>query len=176
MSTAYLGGGCFWCVEAVYVELIGVTSVISGYAGGMKENPTYEEVCSGKSGHAEIVKISFNADEIKFETIINIFLSIHDPTTLNRQGNDVGPQYRSIILYENEEQKQIVEKIINEFIEQKIWKNPIVTEVTPLDRFYEAEKYHQNYFVNNPNQPYCKFVVEPKVIKFRKQFSHLLKS
>ncbi|MDH5401918.1 MAG: peptide-methionine (S)-S-oxide reductase MsrA [Candidatus Heimdallarchaeota archaeon] len=176
MSTAYLGGGCFWCVEAVYVELIGVTSVISGYAGGMKENPTYEEVCSGKSGHAEIVKISFNADEIKFETIINIFLSIHDPTTLNRQGNDVGPQYRSIILYENEEQKQIVEKIINEFTEQKIWKNPIVTEVTPLDRFYEAEKYHQNYFVNNPNQPYCKFVVEPKVIKFRKQFSHLLKS
>jgi peptide-methionine (S)-S-oxide reductase len=175
-DVATLGGGCFWCLEAVYDEIEGVISVESGYAGGHKPNPTYEEVCTGRTGHAEVVQITFNPQVITFRDLLDIFFSIHDPTTPNRQGADVGPQYRSIILYHNEDQRQIAEETIAALNAAKIWKTPIVTEVRPFTEFWMAEEYHQEYFAKNPYQGYCMAVVAPKVMKARKQFSERIKS
>lgn len=172
---ATLGGGCFWCLEAVYDEIEGVISVESGYAGGHKPNPTYEEVCTGRTGHAEVVQITFDPQVITFRNLLDIFFSIHDPTTPNRQGADVGPQYRSIILYHNDEQRRIAEETIAELNAAKIWKAPIVTEVKPFTEFWRAEEYHQEYFAKNPYQGYCIAVVAPKVMKARKQFANRLK-
>ena len=169
-----LGGGCFWCVEAVYTELKGVITVQSGYAGGKEKNPTYKEVAYGLTSHAEVVEVVFDADIISLEEILEVFFATHDPTTLNRQGNDVGPQYRSIILHENEQQQAIAEQVKTNFA-ASLWDDPIVTEIKPLTVFYEAEDYHQEYFANNPNQPYCRLVINPKVQKFRKQFADKLK-
>ena len=174
-ETATLGGGCFWCVEAIYQDVIGVHKVVSGYAGGTVENPTYEEVCSGTTGHAEVVQIVFDPTVISFEEILLIFWRTHDPTTLNRQGNDVGTQYRSVIYYHNEQQKSIAEQSIAETDASDLWVDPIVTEIAPLPIFYEGEAYHQNYFVENPYQPYCIFVINPKVQKFRKSFRNKLR-
>jgi peptide-methionine (S)-S-oxide reductase len=173
---ATLGGGCFWCLEAVYDDLIGVESVVSGYAGGHVPNPTYEQVCAKTTGHAEVVQVTFDATIITFREILEVFFTIHDPTTLNRQGNDVGPQYRSAIYTHDDTQKETAEAVIAEFNAAKLWSDPIVTEVTPLDIFYPAEDYHQNYFENNPYQPYCQIVVAPKVTKFRKKFRNKRKS
>lgn len=175
LETATLGGGCFWCVEAVYQDVKGVERVVSGYAGGHVENPTYQQVCTGRTGHAEVAQITFDPDVISYEEILYIFWRVHDPTTLNRQGNDVGPQYRSAIFYHNEEQKAIAECSLAETEAAKVWPNPIVTEIAPLDTFYEAEDYHQNYYRNNPYQPYCMYVIDPKVRKFRKSFQERLK-
>ena len=175
METATLGGGCFWCVEAIYQDVIGVHKVVSGYAGGTVENPTYEEVCSGTTGHAEVVQIVFDPTVISFEEVLFIFWRTHDPTTLNRQGNDVGTQYRSVIYYHDEQQKGIAEQSIAETDASDLWADPIVTEIAPIPIFYEAEAYHQNYFVENPYQPYCIFVINPKVQKFRKSFRNKLR-
>ncbi|MDE2722056.1 MAG: peptide-methionine (S)-S-oxide reductase MsrA [Gemmatimonadota bacterium] len=175
METATLGGGCFWCVEAIYQDVIGVHKVVSGYAGGEVENPTYQEVCSGTTGHAEVVQIAFDPTVISFEEILFIFWRTHDPTTLNRQGNDVGTQYRSVIYYHDEEQKKIAEQSMAETEASDLWADPIVTEIAPLPIFYEGEAYHQNYFVDNPYQPYCIFVINPKVQKFRKSFRNKLR-
>lgn len=175
METATLGGGCFWCVEAIYQDVIGVHKVVSGYAGGAIENPTYEQVCSGTTGHAEVVQIVFDPTVISFEEILFIFWRTHDPTTLNRQGNDVGTQYRSVIYYHDEQQKSIAERSMAETEASDLWPDPIVTEVAPLPIFYEGEAYHQNYFVENPYQPYCIFVINPKVQKFRKSFRNKLR-
>ena len=175
METATLGGGCFWCVEAIYQDVIGVHKVVSGYAGGEVENPTYQEVCSGTTGHAEVVQIAFDPTVISFEEILFIFWRTHDPTTLNRQGNDVGTQYRSVIYYHDEEQKKIAEQSMAETDASDLWADPIVTEIAPLPIFYEGEAYHQNYFVDNPYQPYCIFVINPKVQKFRKSFRNKLR-
>ena len=174
-QVATLAGGCFWCLEAVFDDLRGVLSVESGYSGGTVHQPTYKEVCNGTTGHAEVVQVTFDASEIKFEDLLNVFFAIHDPTTLNRQGADIGTQYRSAIFYHNEKQKEIAENTIKKLNAEKIWNDPIVTEVTPFDRFYIAEDYHQEYFANNPNQPYCQVVVAPKVAKFRKEFLDQLK-
>ncbi len=174
-ETATLGGGCFWCVEAIYQDVIGVHKVVSGYAGGEVENPTYQEVCSGTTGHAEVVQIAFDPTVISFEEILFIFWRTHDPTTLNRQGNDVGTQYRSVIYYHDEEQKKIAEQSMAETDASDLWADPIVTEIAPLPIFYEGEAYHQNYFVDNPYQPYCIFVINPKVQKFRKSFRNKLR-
>lgn len=168
---ATLGGGCFWCLEAVYQELQGVEKVVSGYAGGSVRNPSYREVCNGRTGHAEVVQLTFDPEQISFREILEVFFTIHDPTTLNRQGADVGTQYRSAIFYHNEEQRRIAEKTIAEFNAAGIWPDPIVTEVTPLDVFYEAEDYHQDYYRQNPSQPYCNIVISPKVAKFRQKFA-----
>lgn len=175
METATLGGGCFWCVEAIYQDVIGVHKVVSGYAGGTVENPTYEEVCSGTTGHAEVVQIAFDPTVISFEEILFIFWRTHDPTTLNRQGNDVGTQYRSVIYYHDEQQKEIAEQLMAETDASDLWADSIVTEIAPLPIFYEGEAYHQNYFVENPYQPYCIFVINPKVQKFRKSFRNKLR-
>lgn len=175
-DVATLGGGCFWCLEAVYDEIEGVISVESGYAGGHKPNPTYEEVCTGRTGHAEVVQIIFDPQVITFRDLLDIFFSIHDPTTPNRQGADVGPQYRSIILYHNDEQRRIAEETIAELNAAKIWHAPIVTEVKPFTEFWRAEEYHQEYFAKNPYQGYCMAVVAPKVMKARKQFANRLKA
>lgn len=172
---ATLGAGCFWCVEAIYDQLEGVLSVESGYAGGHDETPTYNEVCAGNTGHAEVCQLTYDADQITFGEILAVFWSVHDPTTLNRQGADVGTQYRSAIFYHNEEQKRIAQEQIKLISEQKLYADPIVTEITPISKFYPAEAYHQNYFVNNPNQPYCRMVVGPKVEKFKKLFKDQLK-
>ena len=166
-----LGGGCFWCLEAVYDDLEGVLDVVSGYSGGKSPNPDYKSVCSGTTGHAEVVQVTFDPQVITFTEILEIFFSIHDPTTLNRQGADVGTQYRSEIFYHTETQKAIAEEVIANFKTEAIWPNPIVTEVTPLSRFYPAEDYHQEYFKNNPYQGYCMAVINPKVTKFRKKYS-----
>jgi peptide-methionine (S)-S-oxide reductase len=174
-ETATLGAGCFWCVEAVFDDLKGVESVESGYSGGHTENPTYQQVCSETTGHAEVVNVTFNPDEISFKEILQVFFSVHDPTTLNRQGNDVGTSYRSAIFYHDEEQKRIAEEVISEVTTEGVYDDPIVTEVAPFDKFYIAEDYHQEYFANNPNQPYCAAVVAPKVAKFRKKFVDRLK-
>jgi peptide-methionine (S)-S-oxide reductase len=171
-----LGGGCFWCLEAAFKELKGVKKVISGYAGGSVKNPGYREVCSGSTGHAEVVQITFDPAIISFDEILNVFFSIHDPTTLNRQGNDVGTQYRSIILYHSGNQKEKALSYIQKLEDEKIWKNKIVTEVEPIQKFYPAEDYHQDYYENNPSQPYCSFVINPKMNKFRKKFSEMLSS
>ncbi|MFN3331363.1 MAG: peptide-methionine (S)-S-oxide reductase MsrA [Caldilinea sp.] len=170
LEVATLGGGCFWCLEAVYVELNGVEKVVSGYAGGHVKNPTYREVCSGSTGHAEVVQVTFDPAAISYADILRVFFTIHDPTTLNRQGADVGTQYRSIILYHDETQKQTAIEVMNEVAAQRIWPNPLVTELAPLDAFYPAEEYHQNYFAQNSMQPYCQVVIAPKVAKFRKQY------
>lgn len=172
---ATLGGGCFWCLDAVFKDLRGVETVESGYTGGHVKNPTYQAVCTGTTGHAEVVQITFNPNEVSFKEILKVFFTIHDPTTLNRQGYDEGTQYRSAIFYHSPEQKEIAEKTIAELNGAKIWGGPIVTEVTPIPEFYVAEGYHQNYFENNPNQPYCRAVVEPKVAKFRKYYLEKLK-
>jgi peptide-methionine (S)-S-oxide reductase len=175
-ETTTLGGGCFWCLEAVYDQLEGVLDVVSGYAGGHVQNPDYKSVCKGTTGHAEVVQITFDPQVISFKEILEVFFTIHDPTTLNRQGADVGTQYRSAIFYQSEEQKRITEQVIVEFESEKVWPNPIVTEVTGLDKFYPAEDYHQEYFQRNPYQGYCQVVIAPKVGKFRKKFTHRLKA
>lgn len=175
LQTATLAGGCFWCLEAVFDEIKGVYSVESGYAGGHVPNPTYRQVCNGDTGHAEVVQIRFDPDIVSYRDLLNVFFAIHDPTTLNRQGADVGTQYRSAIFYHDEEQKRTAEELIRELDAQKIWDAPIVTEVTPLDEFYMAEDYHQEFFARNPYQPYCMAVVAPKVAKFRKHFLEMLK-
>ena len=172
---ATLGGGCFWCVEAVYNQLTGVESAISGYMGGHVDNPTYEQVCAKTTGHAEVVNVRFDTAVISFEEILNIFFTIHDPTTLNRQGNDVGPQYRSGIWYHSEEQKRIAEETIRRIEAEGLYRDPLVTEVTPASAFWVAEAYHQDYFVNNPRSGYCAYVIAPKVAKFRKQYFERLK-
>jgi peptide-methionine (S)-S-oxide reductase len=169
MTTAYLGGGCFWCLEAVYQQMQGVISVRSGYMGGRDPNPTYEQVCTGMSGHTEVVEVVFDAKTCTFDDILHVFFTIHDPTTLDRQDNDVGPQYRSVIFYTSEEQKRRAEEAIRE--EQQNWRDPIVTAVEPAPTFYAAEDYHQNYFRDHQRQPYCMFVVAPKVGKFREKFA-----
>lgn len=175
LETATLAGGCFWCLEAVYDEIEGVEDVTSGYAGGSTPNPTYEEVCSGRTGHAEVVQIKFDPRVISFGEILGVFFTIHDPTTLNRQGNDVGTQYRSAIFYHSPEQEQIARRKIAELEAAKLWDAPIVTEVVPMTAFYTAEEYHQEYFSRNPYQPYCQIVVAPKVAKARKVFLARLK-
>ena len=175
LQTATLAGGCFWCLEAVYDEIKGVQGVESGYAGGHIDNPTYREVCNGDTGHAEVVQVHFDPNVVSYRDLLNVFFAIHDPTTLNRQGADVGTQYRSAIFYHDEEQKKIAEELIKELNGQDIWGRPIVTQIEKLDKFYMAEDYHQEYFVNNKYQPYCMAVVAPKVSKFRKHFLELLK-
>ena len=175
VEVATLGGGCFWCVEAVYNQLIGVESAISGYMGGHVDKPTYEQVCAKITGHAEVVNVSFDTDIISFEDILNIFFTIHDPTTLNRQGNDVGPQYRSGIWYHSGEQKRIADKTIRRIEKDGLYRDSIVTEVTPASTFWVAEAYHQDYFVNNPRSGYCAYIIAPKVAKFRKQYFERLK-
>jgi peptide-methionine (S)-S-oxide reductase len=174
-DTVTLAGGCFWCLEAVYDQMKGVESVESGYMGGKSANPTYEAVCSGTTGHAEVVQIRFDPTVVSFRELLEIFFAIHDPTTLNRQGNDVGTQYRSAIFYHSPEQKKTAEELIAQFTKEKIFDGPIVTEVAAAGPFYIAEEYHQEYFARNPYQPYCTYVVNPKVVKFRKQFSSKLK-
>lgn len=175
LQTATLAGGCFWCLEAVYDEIKGVHSVESGYAGGHVDNPSYRQVCNGDTGHAEVVQIHFDPNIVSYRDLLNVFFAIHDPTTLNRQGADVGTQYRSAIFYHDDEQKRIAEELIKELNAQNIWDRPIVTEVTKFDKFYVAEDYHQEYFARNPYQPYCMAVVAPKVTKFRKHFLEMLK-
>ncbi|HEY0428241.1 MAG TPA: peptide-methionine (S)-S-oxide reductase MsrA [Pyrinomonadaceae bacterium] len=175
LETATLAAGCFWCVEAVFDDLRGVEDVVSGYSGGHTENPTYREVCSETTGHAEVAQIKFDPQEISFKEILQVFFAVHDPTTLNRQGNDVGSSYRSAIFYHDDEQKRVAEEVIREVTEEGVYDNPIVTEVTAFDKFYPAENYHQEYFANNPNQPYCAAVVAPKVSKFRQKFLTRLK-
>ncbi|HEX4138160.1 MAG TPA: peptide-methionine (S)-S-oxide reductase MsrA [Bryobacteraceae bacterium] len=175
-ETVVLGGGCFWCVEAVYLETIGVTSVVSGYMGGRNPNPTYQEVCSGTSGHVEVAQVTFDPSQIDYRDILEIFFATHDPTTLNRQGNDSGTQYRSVIFYNSPEQREIAEDLIRELTAKKAFADPIVTAVEPAAEFYPAEDYHQQYFENHPYQPYCAFVVAPKVQKFRKKFAERAKA
>ncbi len=175
LETATLGGGCFWCVEAIYQDLRGVHAVVSGYAGGAIENPTYQQVCTGTTGHAEVTQITFDPEVISFEDLLYVFWRTHDPTTLNRQGADVGPQYRSVIFYHDNGQKNIAERSKQETDASGLWPNPIVTEIAPFRDFYEAEDYHQNYYSVNPNQPYCRAVIDPKVQKFRKAFQDKLK-
>ena len=174
-EVATLAGGCFWCLEAVFVELRGVDKAVSGYSGGKTPNPTYEEVGTGRTGHAEVVQITFDPQVITYKDLLNVFFTIHDPTTLNQQGADIGTQYRSAIYYHSPEQKEMAEKTIAEITAAKIWDNKIVTEVTKFDAFYRAEDYHQNYFQLNPDKAYCRIVIAPKVIKFRKQFLPMLK-
>jgi len=175
-EVAILAGGCFWCLEAVYDQVNGVESVESGYIGGSLENPTYEAVCQGQTGHAEAVRITFDPKVVSYKELLEIFFSIHDPTTLNRQGNDRGTQYRSAIFYCSPEQQQTADRLIKALTEEKSYDGPIVTQVIPADQWYEAEAYHQEYFVRNPLQGYCQFVVGPKVAKFRKQFAARLKT
>jgi peptide-methionine (S)-S-oxide reductase len=175
LQTATFAGGCFWCLEAVFNELRGVGSVEPGYAGGGTDDPTYHEVGSGTTGHAEVVQIRFEPDVLSYRDLLNVFFSIHDPTTLNRQGADIGTQYRSAIFHHNDGQRQLAEEVIKELGSQKIWDKPIVTEVIPFNKFFPAEDYHHEYYARNPGQPYCQAVVAPKVAKFRKHFLQLLK-
>ncbi len=175
MATAVLGGGCFWCLEAVYDRLKGVTSVESGYMGGRVDNPTYQQVCGGNTGHVEVVRVTFDPQQISFAELLEVFFGIHDPTTLNRQGNDVGDQYRSVIFYESEEQKKVAEKAIADLNAKHVWPNSIVTAIEPAQKFSVAEDYHQTYFANNASQPYCQLVVGPKVKKFEKTFADRIK-
>lgn len=170
LEVATLAGGCFWCLEAVYLGLRGVERVVSGYMGGHTARPTYRDVCDGDTGHAEVVRIEFDPGELSFHDLLDVFFTIHDPTTLNRQGNDVGTQYRSAIFYHSPEQKRIAEAAIADLTARKVWRDPIVTEVTAASTFHEAEAYHQDYFARNGQQPYCQVVVAPKVAKFRKVF------
>ena len=174
LQKATLGGGCFWCLEAVYQQVRGVVHVESGYTGGQTLNPDYDSVCTGKTGHAEVVQIEFDAGVISYRTILDIFFAIHDPTTLNRQGNDIGSQYRSVIYAHDSQQRTIAQEVIGQLTKDNIFDQPIVTELADLPTYYKAEEYHQNYFNDHPDQGYCAFVVSPKVSKFRKQFAALL--
>ena len=175
LETITLGGGCYWCVEAVYENLDGVKSVVSGFSGGKVANPTYEDVCTGTTGHAEVVQVTYDKTKTDINEIFQVFFTVHDPTTLNRQGADVGTQYRSVIFYKNAEQKNAAESIIAELNKAKVYNSPIVTKVEPFKIFYKAEDYHQNYYANNKNQPYCKMVIQPKIEKFEKVFKDKLK-
>ena len=175
LETATLGAGCFWCIEAVFQEVNGVHSAVSGYAGGTVENPTYAQVCSGRTGHAEVVQITFDPEVISYEDILHIFWRMHDPTTLNRQGPDAGTQYRSAIFYHDERQRSIAEKCKQETDAAGLWPDPIVTEIVPCGKFFAAEAYHQNYYRENPHQPYCYVVIDPKIKKFRETFTDKLK-
>ncbi|MDX2153535.1 MAG: peptide-methionine (S)-S-oxide reductase MsrA [Bryobacteraceae bacterium] len=175
-ETITLGGGCFWCLEAVYDRMEGVVSVESGYMGGHVENPAYKDVCGGRTGHVEVVQVTFDTATTNLHEILDVFFTIHDPTTRDRQGNDVGPQYRSVIFYHDEEQRAAAEQVIAELTAKKVFRDPIVTDVEPAAKFYVAEDYHQEYFENNPWQPYCMFVVSPKVDKFRSKFGDKLKA
>ncbi|MDD8017119.1 MAG: peptide-methionine (S)-S-oxide reductase MsrA [Bacteroidota bacterium] len=174
-ETATLGGGCFWCTEAIYQQLNGVIKVESGYSGGTVSNPSYEEVCTGRTNHAEVIQVTFNPAVLSYKELLNVFFHMHDPTTLNRQGADVGTQYRSVIFYRSEEQKKAAYDVIKEVASAKVWDDPIVTEVTPFSNFYKAENYHQNYYNEHSNQPYCRMVINPKLSKFRREFSSKLK-
>ena len=174
-QNATLGGGCFWCLEAIFNELKGIEQVLSGYSGGAIPNPTYKQVCTGSTGHAEVVQLKFDPQEISFKEILQVFFSIHDPTTLNRQGADVGSQYRSVIFYHNQAQEEIAQQTIAELEADKIWNNSIVTQVVPYEKFYVAEDYHQDYYKYNSQQPYCQAVITPKLTKFRKQYLEQLK-
>lgn len=173
---ATLGGGCFWCIEAVFADLKGVERVDSGYSGGDRPNPTYRQVCTGATGHAEVVQITFDPNVISFEQILKAFFSVHDPTTLNRQGGDVGTQYRSVIFYHDDEQKAVARRIIDELEAAKVWDAPVVTELKPFEAFYKAEDYHQGYFKLNGEQPYCRMVIAPKLKKFREHYRESLKA
>lgn len=172
---AFLGGGCFWCVEAALKQIEGVESVRSGYMGGHVTNPTYQQVCGGNTGHVEVAEITFDPNKLSFHDLLEIFFTMHDPTTLNRQGNDVGEQYRSVIFYTDEQQKNVAERVIADLTREKVYSDSIVTAIEPVSRFYVAEDYHQNYLDNNPTQPYCVFVVAPKAEKIRKKFAERLK-
>lgn len=174
-NLATLGGGCFWCVEPIFDELLGVVTATSGYSGGTIPNPSYEQICTGTTGHAEVVQIEFDPEQLSYRDLLQVFFSAHDPTQLNRQGNDIGTQYRSVIFYHSPQQHQVANEVIDELNAARLWPQPIVTEVSPFDVFYPAENYHQDYFLNNPNQPYCRLVVEPKVRQFRQQFADRLK-
>ncbi|HEX8291046.1 MAG TPA: peptide-methionine (S)-S-oxide reductase MsrA [Pyrinomonadaceae bacterium] len=173
---ATLAGGCFWCLEAVYKELRGVERVVSGYAGGHVEDPTYRAVCDGTTGHAEVVQVTFDPSAVSYRELLEVFFTIHDPTTLNRQGGDVGTQYRSAVFYHTPAQRETAEQVVAELAAADVWDSPIVTEVVPLERFYPGEDYHQDYFERNPFQPYCRAVVAPKVSKFRKHFLEKLRA
>jgi peptide-methionine (S)-S-oxide reductase len=175
LEVATLAGGCFWCLEAVFDELKGVESVESGYSGGHVPNPSYAQVCDDNTGHAEVVRVTFDPHVISYHDLLKVFFSIHDPTTLNRQGNDAGTQYRSAIYYHTPQQKAVAEEVIKEFTEARLWDGPIVTEVTPFEQFYMAEDYHQEYFKKNPFQGYCRAIIAPKVAKFRQKFVEQLK-
>jgi peptide-methionine (S)-S-oxide reductase len=175
VEVATLAGGCFWCLEAVYDELKGVQDVVSGYSGGHTASPSYELVCTGETGHAETVQITFDPQVVSYRQLLEVFFTIHDPTSLNRQGADVGTQYRSVIFYHDDEQKAIAEQVMHDLEAQKIWKKPIVTELVPFEQFYSAEEYHQEYFKRNPYQGYCTLVIAPKVAKFRHKFMESLK-
>lgn len=176
LETATLAAGCFWCVEAIFDDLKGVEDVVSGYSGGHTENPTYKEVCSETTGHAEVVQIRFDASELSYKELLQVFFTVHDPTTLNRQGGDIGTSYRSAVFYHSDEQRRVADETIAEFNAEGIYDNPIVTQVAAFDKFWPAEDYHQEYFANNPNQPYCNAVVAPKVAKFRQKFLSRLKN
>lgn len=175
IETTTLGGGCYWCLEAIFQQLQGVESVASGFSGGAVENPTYKEVCTGLTGHAEVIQITYDTSKITFAELLKVFFTMHDPTTLNRQGNDVGTQYRSAIFYHNEQQKQLAEDIIQKLNEEHVYDSPIVTQVVPFQKFYKAEDYHQNYYNNNSNQGYCRLVIQPKLEKFEKIFKYKMK-
>jgi peptide-methionine (S)-S-oxide reductase len=175
LKTATFGAGCFWCTEAVFLNVNGVTKVVSGYSGGKVKDPTYREVCSGLTGHAEVTQITYDPKKVSFEDLLEVFWNTHDPTTLNRQGADQGTQYRSVVFYNDDEQKKIAEHYKKQLEASHIYKNPIVTEISPLINFYSAEDYHQNYYALNPEQGYCQYVIRPKVEKFKKQFSSKLK-
>lgn len=176
LDTAVVGGGCFWCTEAQYLLLDGVVSVTSGYSGGTVKNPSYKEVCNGTTGHAEVVRISYDTTKLNYADVLQAFFTSHDPTQLNRQGNDIGTQYRSVIFYSSDEQRKIAEEIKNDLDKSGAYQDPVVTEISPLKEFYKAEDYHQNYFNQNGDQPYCQFVVAPKVEKFKKVFESKLKT
>jgi peptide-methionine (S)-S-oxide reductase len=175
-QVAFFGGGCFWCIEAVFNRLRGVKSAVSGYMGGHVDNPTYRQVCGGDTGHVEVVQVSFDADEIRYKDLLEVFFAMHDPTTLNRQGNDVGEQYRSVIYYSSEEQEREAEEAIAALNAAKAFPEPIVTTVEPASTFYEAEGYHQEYYDNNRMQPYCQFVISPKIKKFEKEFGERMRA
>jgi peptide-methionine (S)-S-oxide reductase len=174
-ETAVFGGGCFWCLEEIFLQITGVKSVESGYAGGFTEKPSYKEVCSGETGHAEVVKIEFDPGLVSYGQLLEVFFYVHDPTTLNRQGNDIGEQYRSVIFFTSAEQEKAARTLINNLKNDKKNPKPIVTEIEPLDKFYKAEDYHQKYFSSNPSQSYCQLIISPKIRKFREKFTGLLK-
>jgi peptide-methionine (S)-S-oxide reductase len=175
-EVATLGGGCFWCLEPAYADLQGVEDVVVGYSGGSVPEPSYEQVCTGRTGHAEVVQVEFDPQVISYREILEVFFSIHDPTTLNRQGADVGTQYRSAIFYHTDEQRRVAHELMQELEEEGVWDDPIVTQLVPFEDFYKAEEYHQEYFEKNPNQGYCRVVIAPKITKFRKKYSDRLKS
>jgi peptide-methionine (S)-S-oxide reductase len=174
-EVATLAGGCFWCIEGVFREVEGIENVVSGYTGGNTLNPTYDQVCTGTTGHAEAVQLTYDSSKLSYREILEIFFSVHDPTTLNRQGADVGTQYRSAIFYHNEQQKRVAEELIRELSKANLWNKSVVTQILPLDRFYPAEDYHQEYFSRHPEQAYCQMVISPKISKFRKQWKKHLK-